>query len=160
MAASPFCIQHTVIQEWSHWCVVMHLITILSRGHRICACGGWAPVNWDPWWTIWDGGLCFICCIHAPRDKGLLWEVIFWASWGVTSMKSSSLLQLAFLEFDSAAPAGGKKMVRPILRTENKPNKRDTNQCDYILFTYVTFCIKCPSHTFWSNSESLSQHLQ
>lgn len=52
-----------------------------------------------------------------------------------------------------------KKKKKKKLATENK-TKKDTNQCVYILFTYVTFCIKCPSHTFWSNSESLSQHLQ
>lgn len=31
--------------------------------------------------------------------------------------------------------------------------ERDRNQCDYILFTYVTFCIKRPRHTLRSNSK-------
>lgn len=88
-----------------YWCIWSRPF---QEGTGFCVCGGWAPVNWDPWWTVWDRGLCFICCIHAPQDKRLLWEVIFWASWGITSMKSSSVLQLAFLGFDSAAPAGNK----------------------------------------------------
>lgn len=46
------------------------------------------------------------------------------------------------------------KIIRFFFMTalRDEEAEMDTKQCDYALFTYVTFCIKCPSHSFWSNS--------
>lgn len=35
----------------------------------------------------------------------------------------------------------------------NQPIRKETSQTAYLLFNYVTFCNKCPSHNSWSNSK-------
>lgn len=56
LAANPFTIGiHWYINDlgsvcWCIWSLLFQEVTGF-------VCGSWAPMNWDPWWTIWDGGL-------------------------------------------------------------------------------------------------------